>query len=140
MQYWDDFEAKKLLGSSGVQEFRSSGVQKLKVRTEESVWENLSNQDPGIRNPSLQALGASRNVGQSKARGKKSQNPHPRKPRGCGTQIRHRASRVRHATTRLAFIDDLNIVAVRIKHPGGIIARIVFGTGLRRFLTLSSSC
>ena len=44
------------------------------------------------------------------------------------------------STTRLAFIDDLNIVAVRIKHPGGIIARIVFGTGLRRFLTLSSSC
>ena len=29
---------------------------------------------------------------------------------------------------RLAFIDDLNIVAVRIKHPGRIIARIVFET------------
>jgi hypothetical protein len=41
---------------------------------------------------------------------------------------------------RLAFMDDLNIVAVRIKHPGRIIARIVFGTGLRWFLTLSSSC
>src|SRR5258708_27708298 len=41
---------------------------------------------------------------------------------------------------RLAFIDDLNIVAVRIKHPGRIIARIVFETSLRRFLTLSSSC
>jgi hypothetical protein len=32
---------------------------------------------------------------------------------------------------RLAFIDDLNIVAVRIKHPGRIVARIVFETGLR---------
>ena len=42
--------------------------------------------------------------------------------------------------TRLAFIDDLDVVAVRIKHPGGIIARIVFGTRLRWFLTLSSSC
>ena len=37
-------------------------------------------------------------------------------------------------------MDDLNIVAVRIKHPGRIIARIVFETSLRRFLTLSSSC
>src|SRR6266404_52142 len=42
--------------------------------------------------------------------------------------------------TGLAFIDDLDVVAVRIKHPGGIIARIVFGTRLRWFLTLSSSC
>jgi hypothetical protein len=31
----------------------------------------------------------------------------------------------------VAFIDDLNIVAVRIKHPGRIIARIVFETSLR---------
>jgi hypothetical protein len=41
---------------------------------------------------------------------------------------------------RLAFIDDLNIVAVRIKHPGRIIARIVFETSLRCCLALSSSC
>jgi len=27
----------------------------------------------------------------------------------------------------LAFIDGLNVVTVRIKHPGRIIARIVFG-------------
>jgi len=60
-----------------------------------------------VPNPSLTALGASRNPG--------------------------------HPATRLAFIDDLNIVAVRIKHPGCIIARIVFGTRLRWFLTLSSS-
>jgi hypothetical protein len=32
---------------------------------------------------------------------------------------------------RLAFIDGLHIVAVRIKHPGCIIARIVFETSLR---------
>src|SRR5258707_9251671 len=31
----------------------------------------------------------------------------------------------------LAFIDDLNIMAVRIKHPGRIIARVVFETSLR---------
>ena len=37
-------------------------------------------------------------------------------------------------------MDDLNIVAVRIKHPRRIIAGIVFETGLRWFLTLSSSC
>jgi hypothetical protein len=35
------------------------------------------------------------------------------------------------AVTVLAFIHDLNIVAVRIKHPGRIIARIVFETSLR---------
>jgi hypothetical protein len=35
------------------------------------------------------------------------------------------------AVTVLAFIDDLNIVAVRIKHPGRIIAGIVFETSLR---------
>jgi hypothetical protein len=44
------------------------------------------------------------------------------------------------AVTVLAFVDDLDIVTVRIKHPGRIIARIVFGTSLRWFLTLSSSC
>src|SRR6266481_7704062 len=118
------------------------GAVRVRSRSFEQRWGETPKrpQDPGIRNPSLQALGASRNVAQSKARGKKSQNPHPRKPRGCGTQIRHRASRVRHPTAGLAFIDDLDIVAVRIEHPGGIIARIVFGTGLRWFLTLSSSC
>ena len=35
------------------------------------------------------------------------------------------------ASSVLAFIDDLNIVAVRIKHPSGIIAGIVFETSLR---------
>jgi hypothetical protein len=42
-----------------------------------------------------------------------------------------RAFRFRIFCWRLAFIDDLNIVAVRIKHPGRIIARIVFETNLR---------
>jgi len=35
------------------------------------------------------------------------------------------------AVTVLAFIDDLNIMAVRIEHPGRIIARIIFETSLR---------
>jgi hypothetical protein len=35
------------------------------------------------------------------------------------------------AVTVLAFIVDLNIMAVRIKHPGRIIAGIVFETSLR---------
>jgi hypothetical protein len=37
-----------------------------------------------------------------------------------------------------AFVNDLDIVAVRIEHPGRIIARIVFGPGLRGFLALAS--
>src|SRR5882672_11154024 len=39
-------------------------------------------------------------------------------------------SRERQVEHRLAFIDDLDVVAVWIEHPGGIIAGIVFGTGL----------
>src|ERR1700730_4828047 len=39
----------------------------------------------------------------------------------------------------LAFMNDLDIVAVRIEHPCRIIARIVFGPSLRCFLTLASS-
>ena len=35
-------------------------------------------------------------------------------------------------------MNDLNIVAVRIEHPGRIIARIVFGPSLRGFLALAS--
>ncbi len=35
-------------------------------------------------------------------------------------------------------MDDLNVVAVRIEHPGRIIARIVFGPSLRGFLALAS--
>ncbi len=38
----------------------------------------------------------------------------------------------------LAFVNDLDIVAVRIDHPCGIIARIVFGPSLRCFLALPS--
>src|SRR5206468_2699743 len=38
----------------------------------------------------------------------------------------------------LAFMNDLDIVAVRIEHPGRIIARIVFGPSLRCFLALAS--
>src|SRR6266850_8536827 len=38
----------------------------------------------------------------------------------------------------LAFMNDLDIVAVRIEHPCRIIARIVFGPGLRCFLALAS--
>src|SRR5215211_948429 len=40
---------------------------------------------------------------------------------------------------RLAFMNDLDIVAVRIKYPCRIIAEIVFEPGLRRFLALASS-
>src|ERR1700720_3316093 len=36
-------------------------------------------------------------------------------------------------------MNDLDIVAVRIEHPCRIIARIVFGPGLRSFLALASS-
>ncbi len=35
-------------------------------------------------------------------------------------------------------MNDLNVVAVRIEHPGRIIARIVFGPSLRGFLALAS--
>src|SRR5258708_591676 len=38
----------------------------------------------------------------------------------------------------LAFMNDFDIVAVRIEHPCRIIARIVFGPSLRRFLALAS--
>jgi hypothetical protein len=38
----------------------------------------------------------------------------------------------------LALMNDLTIVAVRIEHSCGIIARIVFGPSLRRFLALAS--
>ena len=38
----------------------------------------------------------------------------------------------------LAFMNDLDIVAVRIEHPCRIIARIVFGPSLRCFLALAS--
>src|SRR5216684_7814907 len=37
-----------------------------------------------------------------------------------------------------AFVNDLDIVAVRIEHPCRIIARIVFGPSLRCFLALAS--
>jgi hypothetical protein len=33
--------------------------------------------------------------------------------------------------TNLAFVNDLDVVAVRIEHPCRIIARIVFGPSLR---------
>jgi len=36
-------------------------------------------------------------------------------------------------------VNDLDIVAVRIEHPGRIIARIVFEPSLRCFLALASS-
>ena len=56
----------------------------------------------------------------------------------CWTLVSSR-SRTQHPSNRaglcvlgrLAFIDDLNVVTVRIKHPGRIIARIVFGPSLR---------
>jgi hypothetical protein len=35
-------------------------------------------------------------------------------------------------------MNDLDIVAVRIEHPCRIVARIVFGPSLRRFLALAS--
>ncbi len=35
-------------------------------------------------------------------------------------------------------MNDLDIVVVRVEHPGGIIARIVFGPSLRCFLALPS--
>jgi len=38
----------------------------------------------------------------------------------------------------LAFVNDLDIVAVRIEHPRCVIARIVFGPRLRRLLALPS--
>ena len=38
----------------------------------------------------------------------------------------------------LAFMNDLDIVAVRVEHPCRIIARIVFGPSLRCFLALAS--
>ena len=38
----------------------------------------------------------------------------------------------------LAFMNDLDIVAVRIEHPRRIIARIVFGPSSRCFLALGS--
>src|ERR1700716_990141 len=38
----------------------------------------------------------------------------------------------------LAFVNDLDIVAVRIEHPCRIIAGIVFGPSLRCFLALAS--
>jgi hypothetical protein len=90
-------------------------------------------------------------MAQNRSEGKEKSKPAPLKTEGCGTQIRLSVSMVRHprlirtegtilCSTRLAFIDDLNIVAVWIENPGGIIARIVFGTGLRWLLTLSSSC
>src|SRR5580658_1749113 len=37
-----------------------------------------------------------------------------------------------------AFMNDLDVVAVRIEHPCRIIARIVFGPSLRCFLALAS--
>jgi hypothetical protein len=40
--------------------------------------------------------------------------------------------------TNSAFMNDLDIVAVRIEHPCRIIGRIVFGPGLRGFLALAS--
>ena len=43
----------------------------------------------------------------------------------------HPRGRGDYSVGTLAFIDDLNIVAVRIKHPSRIIARIVFETSLR---------
>jgi hypothetical protein len=39
----------------------------------------------------------------------------------------------------LAFMNELDIVAVRIEHPCRIIARIVFGPSLRCFLALTSA-
>ncbi len=39
----------------------------------------------------------------------------------------------------LAFMNDLDIVAVRIEHPCRILARIVFGPSLRCFLALASA-
>jgi hypothetical protein len=48
-----------------------------------------------------------------------------------GTSSRSYLAVLLSAVTLLAFIDDLNIVAVRIKHPSRIIARIVFETSLR---------
>jgi len=38
----------------------------------------------------------------------------------------------------LAFVNDLDIVAVWVEHPCRIVARIVFKTSLRRFLALAS--
>src|SRR6266851_519060 len=38
----------------------------------------------------------------------------------------------------LAFMNDLDVVAVRIEHPCRIIARIVLGPSLRCFLALAS--
>lgn len=37
-----------------------------------------------------------------------------------------------------AFVNDLDIVAVGIEHPCCVIARVVFGSGLRWFLALAS--
>src|SRR5258706_5024646 len=47
-------------------------------------------------------------------------------------------ARKRTMKSNLAFVDDLDIVAVRIEHPCRIIARIVFGPSLRCFLAFAS--
>jgi hypothetical protein len=46
--------------------------------------------------------------------------------------------RVLKATTNSAFVNDLDIVAVRIEHPRRVVARIVFEPRLRSCLTLAS--
>src|SRR5271155_4200493 len=43
-----------------------------------------------------------------------------------------------HCEITLAFMDDLDVVAVRIKHPCRVIAWIVFGPNLGRFQALAS--
>src|SRR5580658_7420958 len=49
------------------------------------------------------------------------------------------ATAIQPMRINLAFMNDLDIVAVRIEHPCRIIARIVFGPSLRRFLALAPS-
>src|ERR1700722_7727563 len=48
------------------------------------------------------------------------------------------ATAIQPTRINLAFMNDLDIVAVRIEHPCRIVAGIVFGPSLRCFLTLAS--
>src|ERR1700689_4059061 len=49
------------------------------------------------------------------------------------------ATAIQPMRINLAFMNDLDIVAVRIEQPCRIIARVVFGPSLRCFLALASS-
>ena len=144
----------KKFGSSEVRKFGSSEVQKFKSsevgcwRLERSGSEVDRSNRGGVKTPSDPKTQVSetprfKRSGQAETWGSQKRGERKVKTRTLENRedaAPKTADSVIVSATRLAFIDDLNIVAVRIKHPGGIIAGIVFGTGLRWFLTLSSSC